>query len=48
MFVTIGSGPVMEACRVTRTGEDSWLTEPLFETRIEPLILKSVPSRFRF
>jgi protein-L-isoaspartate(D-aspartate) O-methyltransferase len=48
MFVTIGSGPVMEACRVTRTGEESWLTEPLFETRIEPLILKSAPSGFRF
>ncbi|MBM4219100.1 MAG: protein-L-isoaspartate O-methyltransferase [Gammaproteobacteria bacterium] len=48
MFVAIGSGPVMEACRVTRTGEDSWLTEALFETCIEPLILKKAPSRFSF
>jgi protein-L-isoaspartate(D-aspartate) O-methyltransferase len=48
MFVTIGSGPVMEGCLVTRTGDDSWLSEPLFETRIEPLILKAPPSRFRF
>ncbi len=48
MFVTIGTGPAMEACRVTRTGEDSWLSEPLFETRIAPLILKAAPSRFIF
>ncbi len=48
MFVTIGTGPVMEACRVTRTGEDSWLSEPLFETRIAPLTLKAAPSRFSF
>ena len=48
MWVAIGSGPVMEACRVTRTGEDSWLTEPLFETCIQPLILNDTPSRFSF
>ena len=55
MFVVIGTAPVMEARRVTRTGEDSWLSEPLFETRIDPLIpgggavplplLKSAPGR---
>jgi protein-L-isoaspartate(D-aspartate) O-methyltransferase len=48
MFVVIGSAPVMEARLVTRTGEDSWLSEALFETRIEPLILATPPSRFRF
>jgi protein-L-isoaspartate(D-aspartate) O-methyltransferase len=48
MFVVIGSGPAMEARLVTRTGEDSWLSEVLFETRIEPLILRTAPSRFRF
>jgi protein-L-isoaspartate(D-aspartate) O-methyltransferase len=48
MFVAIGTTPVMEACLVTRTGEESWLSEPLFETQVEPLILKSTPSRFRF
>jgi protein-L-isoaspartate(D-aspartate) O-methyltransferase len=48
MFVTLGTGPAMEACRVTRTGEDSWLSEPLFETRVPPLILKAAPSRFIF
>ena len=48
MFVVIGVAPVMEACLVTRTGEDSWLTEPLFETLIDPLVLPSAPNRFRF
>lgn len=48
MFVVIGSAPVMEARLVTRTGEDSWLSEALFETRIDPLVLPAPPSRFRF
>jgi protein-L-isoaspartate(D-aspartate) O-methyltransferase len=48
LFVVVGSGPVMEARLVTRTGEDSWLSEALFETRIGPLIQPSPPSRFRF
>jgi protein-L-isoaspartate(D-aspartate) O-methyltransferase len=48
MFVVIGSDPIMEARLVTRTGEDSWLSEALFETRIGPLIQRSAPSRFRF
>jgi hypothetical protein len=33
---------------VTRTGDGSWLREPLFETRIDPLILRAAPSQFRF
>ena len=48
MFVVVGVAPVMEARLVTRTGEESWLSEPLFETRIEPLLLSAAPSRFRF
>lgn len=48
MFVVIGTAPVMEARLVTRTGEDSWLSEPLFETRIDPLVQAEAPSRFRF
>jgi protein-L-isoaspartate(D-aspartate) O-methyltransferase len=48
MFVTLGTGPAMQACRVIRTGDDSWLSEPLFETRVPPLILKAAPSRFIF
>ena len=41
-------GPRWKPACVTRTGEDSWLSEPLFETRIAPLILKAAPSRFIF
>jgi protein-L-isoaspartate(D-aspartate) O-methyltransferase len=48
LFAVIGTGPAMEARLVTRTGEDSWLSEVLFETRIEPLILAAAPSRFQF
>ena len=48
LFVVVGTGTIMEARRVTRTGEDSWLSEALFETVIEPLVLPSAPSRFRF
>jgi protein-L-isoaspartate(D-aspartate) O-methyltransferase len=48
MFVVVGTAPVMEARLVTRTGEDSWLSEPLFETCIEPLVQAAAPSRFRF
>jgi protein-L-isoaspartate(D-aspartate) O-methyltransferase len=48
MFVVVGDGPAMEARLVTRTGEDAWLSEALFETWIEPLILPVAPSRFRF
>ena len=46
LFAVIGTGPVMEARLVTRTGEDTWLSESLFETRIDPLIQPDVPSRF--
>jgi protein-L-isoaspartate(D-aspartate) O-methyltransferase len=48
MFVVIGTASPMEARLVTRTGEDSWLSETLFETRIEPLVQPVVPSRFKF
>ncbi len=48
LFVVIGTGTIMEARLVTRTGENSWLSEALFETRIEPLSQPSAPSRFSF
>ena len=48
LFAVIGTGPVMEARLVTRTGEETWLSESLFETRIDPLIQPDVPSGFRF
>jgi protein-L-isoaspartate(D-aspartate) O-methyltransferase len=48
MFVVIGTTRAMEARLVTRTGEDSWLSEALFETRIDPLVQAVAPSRFEF
>jgi protein-L-isoaspartate(D-aspartate) O-methyltransferase len=48
LFVVVGSPPVMEARLVTRTSEDSWLTEVLFETSIEPLVQPAPLSRFQF
>lgn len=48
LFVVVGDHPVMEARLVTRTAEDSWLTESLFETFLEPLIHATAAPRFRF
>jgi protein-L-isoaspartate(D-aspartate) O-methyltransferase len=48
LFVVVGSAPVMEARLVTRTGEETWLSEALFETCIEPLVQPAPVSRFRF
>lgn len=48
LFVVVGSAPVMEARLVTRTAENSWLTVPLFETSIGPLLRATAAPRFRF
>jgi protein-L-isoaspartate(D-aspartate) O-methyltransferase len=48
LFIVVGSPPVMEARLVTRTGDDSWLTESLFETSIAPLVNATAAPRFRF
>jgi protein-L-isoaspartate(D-aspartate) O-methyltransferase len=48
LFVTVGQAPVMEAWKVTRTGEREWSRETLFETIIEPLINAPRPSPFVF
>ncbi len=48
LFVVVGSAPVMEARLVTRTSEETWLSEVLFETCIEPLVQPAPVSRFRF
>ena len=47
-FEVVGSTPIMEARLVTRTSEETWLSEVLFETSIEPLVLPAPVSRFRF
>lgn len=48
LFAVVGSAPVMEARLVTRTAEDAWLCEALFETCIQPLENATAASRFRF
>ncbi len=48
LFVVVGSTPVMEARLITRTTADSWLSETLFETCIEPLRNAIPAARFRF
>ncbi len=48
LFVVVGTPPVMEARLVTRTADEAWLTEVLFETRIEPLLHAQAAPRFRF
>ncbi len=48
LFVVVGSPPVMEARLVTRTAIDAWLSEDLFETRIEPLRNATPAARFHF
>lgn len=48
LFVTVGTGPVLEARRVTRTGPHDWLLESLFETGMTPLIHAPQPPGFVF
>jgi protein-L-isoaspartate(D-aspartate) O-methyltransferase len=48
LFAVVGIAPVMEARLVTRTAEDAWLSEVLFETCIQPLENATAASRFRF
>src|SRR5690606_36879217 len=47
-FLVVGSGPVMEACLVTRLGEREWQRSVLFETHIDALVNTPRPSRFVF
>jgi protein-L-isoaspartate(D-aspartate) O-methyltransferase len=48
LIVVVGQGPVMEARRVSSTGQGEWLRESLFETVIDPLIHAPVPPKFIF
>lgn len=38
LFVIVGESPTMEACLITRIGEQEWASESLFETDLAPLI----------
>lgn len=44
----VGDDPVMEAVLITRSGENEWRTETLFETTIKPLDKAEKPQRFVF
>lgn len=48
LFVVVGTGPIMEALKITRTGEREWQRESLFETVIEPLANAPRPPQFKF
>jgi protein-L-isoaspartate(D-aspartate) O-methyltransferase len=48
LFVVVGEAPVMEARLVTRSGEDTWTHQGLFETVIDPMVNAARPAGFRF
>ncbi|MFP4647604.1 MAG: protein-L-isoaspartate O-methyltransferase family protein [Halorhodospira sp.] len=37
LFVIVGTDPIMEALRITRTGDNAWQTSSLFDAAIPPL-----------
>ena len=47
LFIVTDEAPAMTAYRVTRTDENTWTTEELFETSIEPMI-QPVKETFTF
>jgi protein-L-isoaspartate(D-aspartate) O-methyltransferase len=48
LFVVVGEAPAMEARLVTRTAADTWKTQSLFETVIDPLVNSLRPQEFTF
>lgn len=48
LVAVVGDAPVMEAILITRTGDNEWSRESLFETSIKPLVNASQPQRFTF
>lgn len=48
LFVVVGDSPAMSALRVTRTDEDNWQSDTLFETDLAPLVNGSLPPQFSF
>ena len=48
LFVVVGDTPVMDARLVTRTGDNEWKTDSLFETSLKPLVNANLPSQFSF
>ena len=48
LFVVVGDAPAMSALRITRTGDNEWQTEALFETNLAPLVNGAQPPQFLF
>lgn len=48
LFIVVGAAPAMEARLVTRTAADTWQTQSLFETVIDPLVNSVRPQEFTF
>jgi protein-L-isoaspartate(D-aspartate) O-methyltransferase len=48
LFVVVGTRPAMDARLVTRTGDNDWQSESLFETVLAPLVNGSKPPQFLF
>ncbi len=48
ILAVVGDAPAMSACLVTRTADDAWDTQKLFETSLSPLKNAARPSAFRF
>ena len=48
LFVVIGAGPAMDARRITRTNDNEWESDSLFETTLAPLVNGARPPQFSF
>ncbi len=48
LFIVVGAGPAMDARIVTRTGDNDWDSESLFETTLAPLVNGVEPPQFSF
>jgi len=48
LFLVVGDVPAMDALLVTRTGDNEWKSESLFETSLKPLVNGKLPPQFSF
>jgi len=48
LFVVVGDAPAMDARLITRSGDNDWQTESLFETVLTPLVNGNKPPQFLF
>ena len=48
LFVVVGNPPAMDALLVTRSGDDGWESQSLFETDLRPLVNGRLPPQFLF